>query len=218
VTHTVALPAWLLLCIGALALWALWDHLLGPAWRGFMSRTANQVIDELSTRLRIGIRPWQRTRRQALIGRLITDPKVEARCGAVRAAEQAEPTGCAADRGTVRARNRPCVQCLFLFPDRLLARAQGCAIAVSRAAGVRRLGRPCAGRFECNVVFVMNHRSNMDYVLAAYLAAEQTSLSYAVGEWAQIWPLSCADPLDGRLLRSPPVEERTLPAGTRAAM
>ena len=77
-THTVALPAWLLLCIGALALWALWDHLLGPAWRGFMSRTANQVIDELSTRLRIGIRPWQRTRRQALIDRLITDPKVEA--------------------------------------------------------------------------------------------------------------------------------------------
>jgi len=40
------------------------------------------------------------------------------------------------------------------------------------------------------VVFVMNHRSNMDYVLAAYLAAEQTALSYAVGEWARLWPLS----------------------------
>jgi glycerol-3-phosphate O-acyltransferase len=40
------------------------------------------------------------------------------------------------------------------------------------------------------VVFVMNHRSNMDYVLAGYLAADQTALSYAVGEWARIWPLS----------------------------
>jgi len=40
------------------------------------------------------------------------------------------------------------------------------------------------------VVFVMNHRSNMDYVLAGYLAAEQAALSYAVGEWARIWPLS----------------------------
>jgi glycerol-3-phosphate O-acyltransferase len=29
----------------------------------------------------------------------------------------------------------------------------------------------------------------MDYVLAAFLAAEQTVLSYAVGEWARIWPL-----------------------------
>jgi len=37
---------------------------------------------------------------------------------------------------------------------------------------------------------VMNHRSNMDYVLASYLAADQTALSYAVGEWARIWPLS----------------------------
>src|SRR3990172_6381349 len=42
---------------------------------------------------------------------------------------------------------------------------------------------------EATVVFVMNHRSNMDYVLAAFLAAEQTTLSYAVGEWARIWPL-----------------------------
>jgi glycerol-3-phosphate O-acyltransferase len=36
----------------------------------------------------------------------------------------------------------------------------------------------------------MNHRSNMDYVLAGYLAADQAALSYAVGEWARIWPLS----------------------------
>jgi glycerol-3-phosphate O-acyltransferase len=36
----------------------------------------------------------------------------------------------------------------------------------------------------------MNHRSNMDYVLAGYLAADQTALSYAVGEWARLWPLS----------------------------
>jgi len=35
----------------------------------------------------------------------------------------------------------------------------------------------------------MNHRSNMDYILATYLAAERTALSYAVGEWARIWPL-----------------------------
>jgi glycerol-3-phosphate O-acyltransferase len=36
----------------------------------------------------------------------------------------------------------------------------------------------------------MNHRSNMDYVLAGYLAADQAALSYAVGEWARLWPLS----------------------------
>jgi len=40
------------------------------------------------------------------------------------------------------------------------------------------------------VVFVMNHRSNVDYVLVTYLAADRSALSYAVGEWAQVWPLS----------------------------
>jgi glycerol-3-phosphate O-acyltransferase len=35
----------------------------------------------------------------------------------------------------------------------------------------------------------MNHRSNMDYILVSYLAAERAALSYAVGEWARIWPL-----------------------------
>ena len=39
------------------------------------------------------------------------------------------------------------------------------------------------------VVFVMNHRSNMDYIVVGFLAADRAALSYAVGEWARIWPL-----------------------------
>jgi glycerol-3-phosphate O-acyltransferase len=189
-THTVALPAWLLLCIGALALWALWDHLLGPAWRGFMSRTANQVIDELSTRLRIGIRPWQRTRRQALIGRLITDPKVEA------AAEQFALQNKLSQPAALRIVERYAREIVPAFNAYFYFRV-GCWIArkVAQSLYRVRLGYVDSdglARVDSNatVVFVMNHRSNMDYVLAAYLAAEQTSLSYAVGEWAQIWPLS----------------------------
>ena len=30
----------------------------------------------------------------------------------------------------------------------------------------------------------------MDYVLVTWLAADQSALSYAVGEWARVWPLS----------------------------
>ncbi len=42
---------------------------------------------------------------------------------------------------------------------------------------------------DATVVFVMNHRSNMDYVLVTYMASNRASLSYAVGEWANIWLL-----------------------------
>jgi glycerol-3-phosphate O-acyltransferase len=43
---------------------------------------------------------------------------------------------------------------------------------------------------QATVVFVMNHRSNMDYVLLTWLISGQASISYAVGEWAQVWPFS----------------------------
>ena len=39
------------------------------------------------------------------------------------------------------------------------------------------------------VVYLMNHRSNADYVVVAYVLAEGVSISYAVGEWARTWPL-----------------------------
>jgi glycerol-3-phosphate O-acyltransferase len=39
------------------------------------------------------------------------------------------------------------------------------------------------------VLYLMNHRSNADYVLVAYILAQGVSISYAVGEWARTWPL-----------------------------
>ena len=39
------------------------------------------------------------------------------------------------------------------------------------------------------VIYLMNHRSNADYVVLAYVLAQAVSISYAVGEWARVWPL-----------------------------
>ncbi len=39
------------------------------------------------------------------------------------------------------------------------------------------------------VVYLMNHRSNADYVVVAYVLARGVHLSYAVGEWARAFPL-----------------------------
>jgi glycerol-3-phosphate O-acyltransferase len=42
---------------------------------------------------------------------------------------------------------------------------------------------------ESIVIYLMNHRSNADYVLASYALAGQVAISYAVGEWARVFPL-----------------------------
>jgi glycerol-3-phosphate O-acyltransferase len=39
------------------------------------------------------------------------------------------------------------------------------------------------------VIYLMNHRSNADYVVVAYVLSGKVALSYAVGEWARVWPL-----------------------------
>lgn len=38
-------------------------------------------------------------------------------------------------------------------------------------------------------VFVINHRSNADFVVLSYGLLRHVALSYAVGEWALVWPL-----------------------------
>lgn len=47
------------------------------------------------------------------------------------------------------------------------------------------------GRLKPGVatVYVLNHRSNADYVLFAVCMSKRVALSYAVGEWARVWPL-----------------------------
>ena len=50
-------------------------------------------------------------------------------------------------------------------------------------AAVRRLPK------DAVVVYLMNHRSNADYVLVGFALSGQVAISYAVGEWARAFPL-----------------------------
>jgi glycerol-3-phosphate O-acyltransferase len=188
--ETVTLPAWLFAVLLILAVLAAFEKLLLPALRWLVTHPADQVIEELSTRLRIGIRPFQRTRRQALIERLLTDPKVQ-QAAERFAAENKLPLEKTLKSVELYAREIvPRFNAYLYFRvgywiGRTVARAlYRVRIGYIDAEGLAKVD---AG---ATVVFVMNHRSNMDYVLAAYLAADQTALSYAVGEWARLWPLS----------------------------
>src|SRR5438309_4938844 len=176
--------------MAALAVWALYEHALAPALRFLVTHPANQVIDELGERLRIGIRPFQRTKRQALIHSLLADRKVQA------AAEQfAKDTGVALP-AALRRVERYAREIVPAFNAYLYFRiGYWLGRALARTLYRVRLGYIDADGIAgidpaATVVLVKNHRSNMDYVLAGFMAADQAALSYAVGEWARIWPLS----------------------------
>jgi glycerol-3-phosphate O-acyltransferase len=186
---TVTLPVWLVALLGLLLLWALLDRLLLPGARWFFRRRVNRVLDEINTRLKIRIPPFKLTRREVLIDRLLFDPQVQ------EAAER-EAREAGAPREAVQDRVRRYAQEIVPAFNAYVYFRLGYWFARNF---VRSLYRVRLGYFDeeglstippnSTVVFLINHRSNMDYILVSYLAAERTALSYAVGEWARIWPL-----------------------------
>jgi glycerol-3-phosphate O-acyltransferase len=185
----VELPLWMVVVLLLLAAWAALDRLLVPSVRWYLRRRVNRVIDELNTRLDISIRPFQRTRRQVLIDRLLYDPLIVQAAEASARERQMPREVVLADVERYAREIVPAFNAYFYFRlgtlisrrvARLLYRVR---LAASDEAAL------AAVTPDSTVVFLMNHRSNMDYVLVAYLASDRTALSYAVGEWARIWPL-----------------------------
>ena len=187
-TDPVTLPLWLALVLAALAAWALLDRLLVPGARWYLRRRVERVVEEVNRRLAIEIRPFQRTRRRVLIDRLVWDPKVLA------AVDEAVAEGVPRDVAMARVGRYareivPSFNAYAYFRvGTLLARRLARSLYRVRLAALDETALAAVPR-DATVVFVMNHRSNMDYVLVAYLAATRTALSYAVGEWARVWPL-----------------------------
>ncbi len=185
-TTTIAVPLWLLLIAAALALFGLIDRVLSPSLRWFLQRRANRAIEELNTRLKLKIHPFKMTERRVLIDRLTHDPAVIA---AAEAHAKAEKMPLAVANDMVR---RYATEIVPAFSAYTYFKV-GAKLArwLSTALYRVRLGYLNVAALEkldpnATVIFVMNHRSNMDYVLVTYMASTQTALSYAVGEWARI--------------------------------
>ncbi len=188
-THHVAVPFWLLLVVAALALWAFIEHFLTPSLRWFFRRQVNEVIQEINTRLKIEIPPFKLTRREVLIDRLFHDPTVQ------QATQNWRKESGASEEEAKGKVDRYAREIVPSFNAYLYFRlGYRCAKSLAKFLYRVRLGYSDSQGLasvspKSSVVFVMNHRSNMDYILVAFLAAERTALSYAVGEWARVWPL-----------------------------
>ena len=74
--NTITLPFWIFLLLLLTALFLVLDRILLPGFRWYLRRRVNRVIEEVNTRLDIQIRPFQLTRRQALVDQLVFDDKV----------------------------------------------------------------------------------------------------------------------------------------------
>ena len=187
----VSLPLWVVVLMAILAISAALDRILIPSVRWALRRRANRAIEELNTKLKLRIQPFKLTKRQVLTDRLVFDPEV------LRAAEEYSPRkpACRTKSRWKRCGATPARSFRRSAPMPIFASAPGSRGRVSHMLyrvriGVRNDEALAAVDPASSVIFVINHRSNMDYVLVTYVAATSSALSYAVGEWAKVWGLS----------------------------
>ena len=186
----VEIPVWLLLLLIAASGYAVLNSIFLPGVRWFVRRRLNRAIERINSSLRIQIRPFQRTRRQVLIDRLSYDTQVIAEIEKL-ATDSDVPRR--ALQKKVRTYAREIVPSFNAYMYYRLG--YWLARQISRFIYRVKVGAADIDKLrqidpQSTVVFVMNHRSNMDYLLVTYLAANQATLSYAVGEWARVLPLN----------------------------
>jgi glycerol-3-phosphate O-acyltransferase len=182
-------PVWLAIAVGALAVVALLDRLLGPALGWWLRRRANRAIDELNERLSLKIPPFKLARRRQLIEQLLFDPEV-LKAVDDEAKARGEPRGVAHARARRYAREIVPAFSAYAYFRVGAALARRLSTALYRVRiGMLEEAALAQVPADASVVFVINHRSNMDYVLVTYLVSERSALSYAVGEWARVWAL-----------------------------
>ena len=187
--ETITLPYWMFVVLLVFAAVMVLDRILLPSMRWYLKRRVNRVIEEINTRLDIEIRPIQFTRRQALIDQLVFDEKV---IDAIRlhSEERNMPYEVAqAEARKYASEIIPAFNAYIYFRIGYWLAKKMARLVYRVRVGFYDNDKISEAGSDSSVVFVMNHRSNMDYVLVSFLVAERTTLSYAVGEWARIWPL-----------------------------
>ena len=184
------MPLWAFILMVLFAAVTFASHFLFPSVRWFFRKRAERVIAKLNQRLQRPIEPFKLARRYDMIQRLIYDPEVTQ--AIVECAHKEKiPENVAFEKARRYAREIvPGFSATAYF-------SVGIRLArwLSKSLYRIKLGAFDRKRLEeidpdATVIFVINHRSNMDYVLVTYLAANAGALSYAVGEWARVWPLS----------------------------
>jgi glycerol-3-phosphate O-acyltransferase len=171
---------WALLGVLALLSLALWRLV-----RSWLDHAAARTV----YRFRSRVDRFKLTRRRVIIAELLRDPAIAA---AVRA--HALEHGLSEETVWQRVRGYldeiiPFFNILayyrvgYVLSRALLNLLYKVSVHYARPDPFRALPR------DAIVLYVMNHRSNADYVLVGYALAGEVAISYAVGEWARAFPL-----------------------------
>lgn len=182
-------PPWLWwITLGLSFLW-LWEKLIWPLFSHFARSRGRRLVERMNQRLALRLAPFKLAKKRSLEQALIHDPEV------LRTAETFRQEEGLSWREVEKLLARYAREIVPTFNVYLYYKwGYLAAKALVQAFYKVRVGfldkrALSAVKPEDSVVFLMNHRSNFDYLLLAYIVRRHASIAYAVGEWARVWPL-----------------------------
>jgi len=185
----ITIPLWFFLILVIISGFVVIHRFLFPGIRWFFRKKINKAIHELNQRLNFEIRPFQLTKRQVLLDRLIHDSQV-LEFVQKQSIEDEVPREVLMEKVHTYAREIVPSFNAYIYVRFGFWLSKKLAMMLYKVR-VKTASKKYINQVNPNstVVFVMNHRSNMDYILVSFLVSEKMTMSYAVGEWARVWPL-----------------------------
>ena len=185
---TITLPTWFAVLAVVLATLAVVNHFLLPALRWMVRRSVNKAIVDVNRRFDLKLPLFQLTKRQVLIDRLVYDPEVLETVARIANERGVTRDGVMAEVVAFAREIVPSFNPYIYFNlGYRIARRFLRSFYHVRVGWVHDAAREDVPA-EASVVFFINHRSNLDYLLVTYLASRRAALSYGAGEWARVWP------------------------------
>ncbi len=185
----ISLPVWIFVLLVIAAGIILFQYTIYPLVAAYLNTRSRMVLDEVNPRLQLKLSQFTLARRHVLADRLASDEKVEAALD-----EIAETKGLSLEQARRETWRMawdivPAFNPYFYFRvGYRMARASLRALYRVRVSFVDEASMADVGGDDA-VVFIINHRSNIDYAVANYLTSRRTILSFGVGEWSRIWPI-----------------------------
>jgi len=185
----ISLPLWM---FAVLIIGFIYAAIFGwfiPTLRWYIRYRSSRKADKKNSELQIQIRPFLRTPRRVLVDRLINDRDVLNEVDKLTS-EKKETRSKLEEQVNAYAKEivpyfnaQMYFNVGFWLAKSVLRFLYRIKISAKDASLLDQVDP------NATVVFVMNHRSNIDYLLVSYLVADKVTLSYAVGEWAKVFPL-----------------------------
>jgi glycerol-3-phosphate O-acyltransferase len=188
-TESVSLPLWFIILGGILAFWSFLHIIIIPSIRWFFRRRTKKVIKKVDEHLDLRLPDFTLAKRLEIINQLVYDTKVQE---AVETFVKEQGVSHADALKKVKKYAYeivPAFNALIYFRfGNILSRTicemlYRVRVGFIDEEGIKKVDP------KSSVVFIINHRSNIDYILLGYLTVSRVALSFAVGEWARVWPL-----------------------------